>query len=200
MGLCVVRCRRSYRGAPRAAPVALSSPGPATAVLQSVLEQLGPDLDACFRAAARAPAPALSVSAPVVLARSGVLGPDQTAAWDTWRATSPSSVLRALAERQLQAWGLVGEDVFVAVLVVSGLVTNAVRHASAPLTLRLIRQETLTYEVTDGSSTRPSPAVRAPERRGRARPAHRRPERVTVGGRHGPEGKTVWAEQELTQQ
>lgn len=53
---------------------------------------------------------------------------------------------------QLSVWGL-GEQAFAAVLIVSGLVTNAIRYGSAPSELRLLRGDTLVCEVSDGSST-----------------------------------------------
>lgn len=44
---------------------------------------------------------------------------------------------------------------FVTELVVSELVTNAVRYATGPVRLRLVRDETLVCVVSDGSSTSP---------------------------------------------
>lgn len=44
---------------------------------------------------------------------------------------------------------------FTTELVVSGLVTNAIRYGESPIPLRLILQSTLTCEVSDASSTAP---------------------------------------------
>ncbi|MBR8640459.1 ATP-binding protein [Streptomyces tuirus] len=54
----------------------------------------------------------------------------------------------------LVAWGLV-EEAFVTELVVSELVTNAIRYATGPIRLQLIKEQTLICEVSDGSSTAP---------------------------------------------
>lgn len=125
--------------------VALSSPGAVPAALQSALDQPGRDLDASFHATARALAPSRPVAVPLVLARTGMLGPDQTAAWALVSDIAIVGTARAFTEHQLDAWGL-GEDIkLVTALIVSELVTNAVRRASAPITLQLIRQETLTW-------------------------------------------------------
>ncbi|MER5805650.1 ATP-binding protein [Streptomyces mirabilis] len=61
---------------------------------------------------------------------------------------------RALTARQLQAWGL-EEMAFSAELIVSELVTNAIRYAGAPIQLRLIRDRVLTCEVSDPSINQP---------------------------------------------
>ena len=56
--------------------------------------------------------------------------------------------------RQLRAWGL--EEVsHITELVVSELVTNAIRYGGVPIRLRLIRDGTLICEVSDASSTAP---------------------------------------------
>lgn len=180
--------------------VAFSSPGSAPAVLQSALDQPGRDLDASFRAAARALAPSRPEAAPLLLARSGMLDPDQTAEWALASDIAIVRTARALTERRLDAWGL-GEDTkLVTVLIVSELVTNAVRHASPPITLRLIRQETLTCEVSDGSGTAPHLQHALPGDEG-GRGLFIVAESVSRWGiRHGPTGKTVWTEQELAWQ
>ncbi|MFE3205855.1 ATP-binding protein [Embleya sp. NPDC059237] len=55
---------------------------------------------------------------------------------------------------QLAAWGLEGLA-FTTELIVSELVTNAVRYAGGPIGLRLIRETSLVCEVTDPSNTQP---------------------------------------------
>ena len=55
---------------------------------------------------------------------------------------------------RLTGWGL-DDAAFITGLVVSELVTNAIRHAKSPIQLRLIRDRTLICEVSDGSSTAP---------------------------------------------
>lgn len=82
-------------------------------------------------------------------------------------------------------------------LIVSELVTNAIRYGGSPITLRLIQDRTLICEVSDSSSTAPH-LRRAPtfDEGGRglmlvAQMAQR------WGTRHIPTGKTIWAEQSL---
>ncbi|MFC4035850.1 SpoIIE family protein phosphatase [Streptomyces polygonati] len=91
----------------------------------------------------------------LLLARTRVLDSGHT---DTWELPSdPEAVgkAREYASRTLEAWGL--DDVtFTTEIVVSELVTNAIRHASGPIQLRLILESgTLICEVSDGSDTFP---------------------------------------------
>jgi hypothetical protein len=90
----------------------------------------------------------------LLIARTRALDSDQVATWDL--PADPAIVAdarRKVAER-LAGWGL--HDVaFTTGLVVSELVTNAIRHAESPIQLRLIRDRTLICEVSDGSSTAP---------------------------------------------
>ncbi|BBC38643.1 hypothetical protein SGFS_099370 [Streptomyces graminofaciens] len=61
---------------------------------------------------------------------------------------------RTHASDQLAAWGL-EELSFTTELMVSELVTHAIRYGKAPIQLRMILQSTLTCEVSDASSTAP---------------------------------------------
>ncbi|ATW52116.1 SpoIIE family protein phosphatase/ATP-binding protein [Streptomyces peucetius] len=63
--------------------------------------------------------------------------------------------IRAEVTRKLDHWGLGGIS-FATELIVSELVTNAIRYGAAPIRLRLLRdRKSLVCEVTDGSSTSP---------------------------------------------
>nr|WP_250280007.1 ATP-binding protein [Frankia sp. Cppng1_Ct_nod] len=93
-------------------------------------------------------------------------------------------------------WGL--EPVaFTTELVVSELVTNAIRHARAPLQLRLILDSSLICEVSDASSTAPHlRRARTFDEGGRglflvAALTQRWGTRQTLCG------KTIWAEQSI---
>ncbi|QKV92777.1 sodium/proline symporter PutP [Streptomyces sp. NA02950] len=95
-----------------------------------------------------------SDDAALLLARTHVLGSNQVASWDL--PVDPAAVAhaRAVAGRQLSEWGM--EDLtFTMELIVSELVTNAIRHATGPIGLRLIRDRSLICEVSDASSTSP---------------------------------------------
>ncbi|ADI11903.1 putative protein phosphatase [Streptomyces bingchenggensis BCW-1] len=132
----------------------------------------------------------------LLVARTRALDASQVATWDL--PAEPAVVARARknATDQLVAWGL-DEAVFTTELVVSELVTNAIRHAQAPIQLRLIHDRDLICEVSDGSSTAPHlRRARVFDEGGRglllvAQLARR------WGTRHGPTGKTIWAEQAL---
>ncbi|WP_374116656.1 SpoIIE family protein phosphatase [Streptomyces gilvus] len=131
----------------------------------------------------------------LLLARTHTLGADHVASWDV--PVDPAAVadLRARATRQVEAWGL--EDLALTTeLVVSELVTNAIRYAEPPIRLRLIRDTDLTCEVADSSSTAPRLRhARSTDEGGRglflvAQLTDR------WGARYTPEGKIIWAEQE----
>ncbi|MEV5551068.1 SpoIIE family protein phosphatase [Streptomyces sp. NPDC052309] len=132
----------------------------------------------------------------LLLARTRVLGADQVATWDVLPDTAEVATTRQSAVEQLTAWGL-SEEAFVTELVVSELVTNAIRYGGPPIQLRLIRDRTLICEVSDGSSTSPH-----------LRRAHAFDEggrglllvaQLTQrwGSRQTGCGKTIWAEQPL---
>ncbi|WP_230193887.1 ATP-binding SpoIIE family protein phosphatase [Streptomyces coriariae] len=129
----------------------------------------------------------------LLLARTHALGAGQVATWDL--AAEPAAVSRARSDvsRQLSDWGL-EELGFTAELVVSELVTNAIRYGRPPIRLRLIHDRTLLCEVSDGSSTTPHlRRARVFDEGGRglllvAQLAER------WGTRHARRGKTVWAE------
>ncbi|WP_371614392.1 SpoIIE family protein phosphatase [Streptomyces sp. NBC_00454] len=132
----------------------------------------------------------------LLLARTRVVDADSIATWQL--DTDPAIVgdARHLVLDQLTAWDL-DELAFSTELIVSELVTNAIRHAGGPVRLRLIRADTLTCEVSDSSNTQPRMRrARNSEEGGRglyivAQLSHRWGSRYTV------EGKTVWSEQNL---
>ncbi|MFC9459453.1 ATP-binding protein, partial [Streptomyces sp. NPDC056983] len=139
-----------------------------------------------------------SDDAALLLARTRGLDAGQVAFWDL--ACDPAVVAnaRALAVRQLADWGL-EELQFTTELVVSELVTNAIRYGVEPIRLRLIRQDVLICEVADGSSTSPRMRhARTTDEGGRglfliAQLARR------WGTRHTETGKIIWVEQGLPQ-
>jgi anti-sigma regulatory factor (Ser/Thr protein kinase) len=87
---------------------------------------------------------------------------------------------------------------FTTELVVSELVTNAIRYGAEPIRLRLIRQDVLICEVSDGSSTSPRLRhARTTDEGGRGlflvgQFTHR------WGTRYTTTGKIIWAEQNLS--
>jgi serine phosphatase RsbU (regulator of sigma subunit)/anti-sigma regulatory factor (Ser/Thr protein kinase) len=132
----------------------------------------------------------------LVVARTRMLAADSTAAWDVPSEPAAVGRVRASAARTLAGWGL-AESAFTTELILSELVTNAIRHADGPIRVRLIRDRTLICEVADGSSTAPHlRRASATDEDGRglflvAQFAER------WGTRYTAEGKVVWAEQPL---
>jgi hypothetical protein len=132
----------------------------------------------------------------LLLARTHALDADRVATWDVPADPTFVALARKLTCDRLAAWGL--EDVsFVTELIVSELVTNAIRYGEPPIQLRLIRDTTLICEVSDASSTAPH------MRRARAFDEGGRGLLLVAqltqrwGSRHTRTGKTIWAEQTL---
>ncbi|CAM5658644.1 SpoIIE family protein phosphatase [Streptomyces griseorubiginosus] len=164
-------------------------------LLRHALAQPSASLEAACDTVVQALLPASQPhdDAALLLARTRILGDQQVAAWDV--DADPAAVARARssAAGQLSAWGL--EDLhFITELVVSELVTNAIRYGRPPIRLRLIRDRSLLCEVSDAGSTTPHlQRARAFDEGGRglllvAQLAER------WGTRHARQGKTVWAE------
>ncbi|WP_246101441.1 ATP-binding SpoIIE family protein phosphatase [Streptomyces cyaneus] len=132
----------------------------------------------------------------LLLARTRALHADQVAAWALPSDPAIVADARAQASRQLAAWGL-QEAAFVTELVVSELVTNAIRYGDVPIGLRLIRDRTLICEVSDASSTAPHlRRARTFDEGGRG--LHMVAQLTQGWGtRQTPTGKTIWAEQPL---
>ncbi|MFE1862245.1 SpoIIE family protein phosphatase [Streptomyces anandii] len=129
----------------------------------------------------------------LLIARTRALDSRQVASWDL--VNDPAAVAGARAEvtRQLAAWGL-DEIACTAELLVSELVTNAIRYGGPPVQLRLIRDAVVICEVSDSSSAAPHlRRARTFDEGGRglllvAQLARR------WGTRHRAAGKTIWAE------
>ncbi|MFG2953940.1 SpoIIE family protein phosphatase [Streptomyces sp. NPDC048291] len=90
----------------------------------------------------------------LLVARTHALAPHLIATWDLPADPSLVSQVRSSALRRLADWGL-EEAGFAAELVLSELVTNAIRHGSGPVQVRLLHGRTLICEVSDGSNTAP---------------------------------------------
>ncbi|MFJ9870198.1 sodium/proline symporter PutP [Streptomyces sp. NPDC101165] len=135
-----------------------------------------------------------SDDAALLLARTRVLARDRVVSWDLPSDPAIVAHARTLAARQLTEWGM-PELTFTTELIVSELVTNAIRHATGPVGLRLIRDRGLICEVSDSSSTSPRLRhARTTDEGGRgllivAQLAHR------WGTRYTRTGKIIWTEQ-----
>ncbi|MFI1353645.1 SpoIIE family protein phosphatase [Streptomyces sp. NPDC020898] len=132
----------------------------------------------------------------LLVARTHALGPGQVAQWQVPNDPAFVSRARMLVIDQLAAWRL-DELAFTTELVASELVTNAIRHATGPVQLRLLRDRALICEVSDGSSTSPRlRRARTEDEGGRglflvAQLTER------WGTRYTADGKIIWTEQPL---
>ncbi|MEV5960013.1 SpoIIE family protein phosphatase [Streptomyces sp. NPDC051987] len=165
--------------------------------LGSALAQPGRPLEElCDSAMETFPGQAPSDDRTLLLVRTRTLDPAQVASWTLVGDQTAARSARHLAARQLTDWGL-AEVVDATELIVSELVTNAVRHGSGHITLRLIRHQVLTCEVFDSSACAPrlrSACTHDENGRGLFLVAQlsRR-----WGFRTVPGGKVVWAEEDL---
>ncbi|MFD4695391.1 SpoIIE family protein phosphatase [Streptomyces sp. NPDC058463] len=135
--------------------------------------------------------------ATLLLARTQGMPADRFAAWELPHDNSAPAAARRLTTRKLADWHLDEDARYAAELIVSELVTNAVRYGSPPLELRLILDRGLTCEIRDTSPVAPHLRhARTVDEGGRGLfiisqlASH-------WGARYAPDGKTVWAEQTL---
>ncbi|GAB2878713.1 SpoIIE family protein phosphatase [Streptomyces deserti] len=165
--------------------------------LAHLLSRPGSDLETLCATAVQQLVPASQPDdVALLLTRTRALGPDHVVSWDVPLDPAAVADIRARATRQVVAWGY-PDLAMTTELVVSELVTNALRYASGPVRLRLLRDTRLTCEVADGSSTAPRLRhARSTDEGGRglflvAQLTHR------WGARYTPSGKIIWAEQEI---
>jgi anti-sigma regulatory factor (Ser/Thr protein kinase) len=165
--------------------------------LGELLAEAAPDLETlCATAVQRLVSEPQSDDIALLLTRTHALDTDQVVSWDVPADPAAVGDVRARATRQVQDWGF-EELAMTTELIVSELVTNAIRYAEGPIRLRLLRDTRLTCEVADGSSTAPRLRhARSTDEGGRglflvAQLAHR------WGARYTTDGKIIWAEQEL---
>jgi PAS domain S-box-containing protein len=134
--------------------------------------------------------------AALLVARTRALPADRIVSWDLPAEPAVVAGARARAARQLAVWGL-EEATDTTELIVSELLTNAIRHAKSPIEIRLILDGALTCEVSDGSRAGPHLRCADPydeDGRGLLLVAQ-----LTErwGTRRTRTGKTIWAQQPL---
>ncbi|WP_406864760.1 SpoIIE family protein phosphatase [Streptomyces sp. HUAS MG47] len=159
------------------------------------LAEIGDDL---VRTAPRTSPPADDVA--VLLARLRSVPPEDTSVWTYPADVAEVAHAREAVAGRLADWGL-DELVFTTELIVSELVTNAIRHVGSGVTLRLIldrsRDRVLVCEVSDTGNAQP--------RLRRARDTDEGGRGLFLvaqlssrwGSRYGVSGKTIWAEQPI---
>ncbi|MEU1595402.1 SpoIIE family protein phosphatase [Streptomyces sp. NPDC005708] len=132
----------------------------------------------------------------LLVARTRLLPRSYVAEWEVPSDPAVVPSVRARCTQKLREWEL-EEMAFTTELILSELVTNAIRYGSPPVGVRLLKGHCLICEVSDGSST--SPRLRraaATDEGGRglflvSQFAQR------WGKRYTPDGKVIWAEQTL---
>ncbi|MCX5214759.1 SpoIIE family protein phosphatase [Kitasatospora sp. NBC_00240] len=132
----------------------------------------------------------------LLLARTHALPADAVAHWEFPADPAAVADARLAVAGKLAEWKL-DELGFATELIVSELVTNAIRYAGGPVGLRLIHDTTLICEVSDPSNTQPRlrRALTTDEGgRGLFLVAQLS---TRWGSRYGLSGKTIWAEQTL---
>ncbi|MET7307357.1 MULTISPECIES: SpoIIE family protein phosphatase [unclassified Streptomyces] len=133
----------------------------------------------------------------LLLARTRPFPAHSLATWLLDHDPTAAATARGHTRRTLADWNVDEDTAYAAELIVSELVTNAIRYGAPPLQLRLIKNRTLTCEVHDDAATSPRLRhARTVDEGGRglfivAQLAQR------WGTRYTTEGKTVWSEQTL---
>ncbi|MEU1938434.1 SpoIIE family protein phosphatase [Streptomyces coeruleorubidus] len=129
----------------------------------------------------------------LLVARVHALDPGRIAAWELPADPALVGEVRASALRRLSDWGL-DETAFAAELILSELITNAVRHGTGPIRVRLLYGRTLICEVSDASNTAPHLRRAASTDEGGRGLFLVAQLSQSWGTRYLPEGKVIWAE------
>ncbi|MDN3297572.1 SpoIIE family protein phosphatase [Streptomyces ficellus] len=133
----------------------------------------------------------------LLVARTHLLDRDRVADWDVPADPAAVARVRAACGRQLEQWGL--EEVgFTTELMLSELITNAIRYGSEPIHVRLLYERCLICEVSDGSSTSPHLRRAATTDEGGRGLFLVSQFAERWGTRYTPTGKVMWTEQAPT--
>ncbi|MER6026196.1 SpoIIE family protein phosphatase [Streptomyces sp. NPDC001851] len=132
----------------------------------------------------------------LLVAGTRLLAPSCVATWDVPFDVTAVSPIRDQVGRQLTDWGL-EDQAFATELIVSELLTNAVRYGAPPVRVRMLLGRALVCEVSDGSNT--SPRLR------RAATTDEGGRGLFLvsqfadgwGTRYAAQGKVIWAERKL---
>ncbi|WP_053674321.1 SpoIIE family protein phosphatase [Streptomyces sp. NRRL B-1140] len=129
----------------------------------------------------------------LLVARVHALDPDRIATWELPADPALVGEIRASAVRWLSDRGL-DETGFAAELILSELITNAVRHGAEPIRVRLLYDRSLICEVSDASNTAPHLRRAASTDEGGRGLFLVAQLSQSWGTRYLPEGKVIWAE------
>lgn len=132
----------------------------------------------------------------LLVAATRALPASRIARWDVPSDPAAVAAVRNAATDRLTEWGL-DELAFTTELILSELITNAIRYATGPIDVRLLLDRTLICEVADASSTSPHLRYAATTDEGGrglflvAQMGERWGTRYTKGG------KIIWVEQRI---
>ncbi|MGW7053622.1 SpoIIE family protein phosphatase [Streptomyces sp. NPDC054887] len=133
----------------------------------------------------------------LLVARTHLLDRTRVADWDVPSDPAAVAPVRAACGRQLETWGL-ADIGFTTELMLSELITNAIRYGSEPIHVRLMYERGLICEVSDGSSTAPHLRRAATTDEGGRGLFLVSQFAGRWGTRYTPTGKVMWVEQPLT--
>ncbi|GGW16041.1 histidine kinase [Streptomyces libani subsp. rufus] len=132
----------------------------------------------------------------LLVARTRLLSPSSVATWDVPFDAEAVPRVRREVSRRLADWGLEGMA-FATELIVSELLTNAIRYGAPPVRVRLLLGRTLVCEVSDGSNTSPRLRRAASTDEG-GRGLFLVSQFADLWGtRYASRGKVIWTEQSL---
>ncbi|TJZ57323.1 GAF domain-containing protein [Streptomyces piniterrae] len=129
----------------------------------------------------------------LLVARTHALDAHRIATWELPTDPALVSGVRAAVTRQLAAWGL-DELAFATELLLSELVTNAIRYGTGPIRVRLLYDRTLICEVSDTSNTAPHLRYAATTDEGGRGLFLVAQLSQAWGTRYTADGKVIWAE------
>ncbi|MFH8367794.1 SpoIIE family protein phosphatase [Streptomyces sp. NPDC018031] len=132
----------------------------------------------------------------VIVARTRVLPPERIAQWELPPEPAEVARMRAAVAARLAEWEL-SEVAFTTELILSELVTNAIRHATGRIRVRLLCDRTLICEVSDASNTSPHLRYAASTDEGGRGLFLVSQFAERWGTRYTAEGKVIWTEQAL---
>ncbi|WKX71278.1 SpoIIE family protein phosphatase [Streptomyces sp. XD-27] len=132
----------------------------------------------------------------LIVARTRALPAERIAQWQVASDPAEVAAMRAAVAGTLAGWGL-AELAFTTGLILSELITNAIRHAAGPIRVRLLYDRTLICEVSDAGSTSPHLRYAATTDEGGRGLFLVSQYAERWGTRYTPEGKIIWAEQPL---
>ncbi|MGW4562174.1 amino acid permease [Streptomyces sp. NPDC004561] len=139
----------------------------------------------------------VDVDATLLLVRTRLLDRNQFAQWALAPDPAAVATIRTAVSKQLNDWGL-DELSFTTELIVSELVTNAIRYVGGPIEVRLIRDRHLICEVSDTGHTTPNLRHAASDDEGGRGLFIIAQMTEHWGTRYTATGKTIWTDQALS--